>query len=121
MNESQPTVDKGAIAGIEDLQLAQLQFELSRGARFVIYTYCISVIFMSFQRTSKIHFLNADQSAIPKGLSYSLISFLFGWWGIPWGPIYTVGTIFNNFRGGIDVTQDVMHALTSSSATTETV
>jgi hypothetical protein len=29
---------------------------------------------------------------------YSLISALFGWWGIPSGPVWTVQSIVNNFR-----------------------
>ena len=29
----------------------------------------------------------------------SLITFVFGWWGIPWGPVWTVKTIVNNLRG----------------------
>jgi hypothetical protein len=37
-----------------------------------------------------------------------LISLLFGWWGIPWGPIYTVTSLFKNFGGGRDVTKEIM-------------
>ena len=31
---------------------------------------------------------------------YTFLSGLFGWWGFPWGPIYTIGALFNNARGG---------------------
>jgi len=27
-----------------------------------------------------------------------------GWWGIPWGPIYTVQVLLNNLRGGVKQT-----------------
>jgi hypothetical protein len=26
---------------------------------------------------------------------------LVGWWGFPWGPIYTIGTVISNIRGGV--------------------
>lgn len=34
------------------------------------------------------------------GLKFTLISFFFGWWGIPWGPFWTVEAIVKNFKGG---------------------
>lgn len=40
---------------------------------------------------------------------YSLLSFLFGWWGIPWGFIWTPMALYTNFSGGRDVTQQLLH------------
>lgn len=34
------------------------------------------------------------------GFQASLLSGLFGWWGVPWGPIWTIGSILENARGG---------------------
>jgi hypothetical protein len=28
---------------------------------------------------------------------------LLGWWGIPWGPIYSIQSLVTNFRGGKQV------------------
>ena len=42
---------------------------------------------------------------------YTLISLLAGWWGIPWGPIYTITSLVTNLRGGKDVTQHVIASL----------
>ena len=36
-----------------------------------------------------------------------------GWWGIPWGPIWTISTIVTNLRGGRDVTNDVVRSMTT--------
>ena len=36
---------------------------------------------------------------------------LFGWWGIPWGPIWTIGSLVTNLRGGRDITREVLQAL----------
>jgi hypothetical protein len=39
--------------------------------------------------------------SVRAGLPYSFGTLLLGWWGIPWGPIYTVQSINRNFRGGV--------------------
>jgi hypothetical protein len=33
-------------------------------------------------------------------LRASLISAILGWWGFPWGPIWTIGSILGNAKGG---------------------
>jgi hypothetical protein len=66
---------------------------------------------MTFKRPSSIYFIRADENAVGKGLPFSLISLVAGWWGLPWGPIYTIRSFSNNFSGGKDVTQEVMNSL----------
>src|SRR6266540_1310862 len=78
----------------------QLRHEVERGGRFVIFEYCISILVLSFKRVSGVHFIKAEDSAFRKGVLYSAISLLLGWWGIPWGPIWTVSTLVTNCRGG---------------------
>jgi hypothetical protein len=39
--------------------------------------------------------------SVKAGLPYSLGTLLLGWWGIPWGPVFTVQAIARNFRGGV--------------------
>jgi hypothetical protein len=43
--------------------------------------------------------LGSDKSQTT-AIVYTLISALFGWWGIPWGVIYTPQAIYRNFCGG---------------------
>jgi hypothetical protein len=33
-----------------------------------------------------------------------LLSLLFGWWGLPWGPVRTIQALVVNFSGGLNVT-----------------
>lgn len=96
-----------SIAGLGDISLKELNKELKKGAQFVIFEYTISVIFMTFKRGSGIHFVRAGEGTLLKSFPYTLITLFLGWWGIPWGPIYSVGTMYNNMRGGIDVTSEV--------------
>jgi len=104
------------IVGMEAIKSAShLQQEMQQGGKFVIYQYCISLLIITFRRSSNIYFIGRDDNAIVKGLPFTLLSLLLGWWGIPWGPIYTVQSIWVNFNGGKDVTREVAASMTSSS------
>jgi hypothetical protein len=99
------------IIGIEGMSNMELQMELQRGGKFVTFQYCISILVMTFKRRSNIYFIKADENAIVKGLPFTLLSLFLGWWGIPWGIIYTIETLGINFKGGRDVTQQVISAV----------
>lgn len=73
------------------------------GSRAVVYEYCISLVFITFRRTSRPIILSGRQAGVMQGIPYSLISLFLGWWGLPWGVIYTPLTIITNLRGGIRV------------------
>ena len=100
---------------------ADIRNAVAQGGRFVLFQYCFSVLIMSFKRSSPIFFLRPGEGAFSKGATYSLISLFAGWWGIPWGPIWTLTTLATNFSGGRDVTSQVLSALgLSMPATTAT-
>jgi len=77
---------------------------LPEGGRMVVYEFCISLVFITLRRTSSLTVLRPGERGIIRGLPYCLLSLLFGWWGLPWGVIYTPLTILTNLRGGFDVT-----------------
>lgn len=97
-----------AIAGMEGMTQQQVQFELQRGAKVVRYTYCISMLIITFKRSS-IHFIKPEDSRISKGMPWTLLSLVAGWWGIPWGPIWTVQALITNLRGGKDITAEIFN------------
>ncbi|HZZ78965.1 MAG TPA: hypothetical protein VFE62_10630 [Gemmataceae bacterium] len=100
------------IVGMDGLSDEDLDYELKNGARFVIYSYCISVIILTFKQPSAIHFVRSNESRFVKGLPYSAISMLAGWWGFPFGFIYTPWCLISNCAGGTDVTDEVLSAMT---------
>jgi hypothetical protein len=103
------------IVGLEEIQSgSHLQMELNQGGKFVMYQYCISLLVITFRRSSNIYFVRSDQNAVVKGLPFTLLSLVLGWWGIPWGPIYTIASIWNNFKGGKDMTQEVLASMAVS-------
>jgi len=101
------------ICGIEGMTHEQVQQEVQRGGRFVMYQYCVSLGIITLKRPSSIYFRRAGQGSIGKGLGFSGLSMLLGWWGIPWGPIYTVQSFWVNFSGGRDVTREILTSPTS--------
>ena len=103
------------IKGIDGMNIDQINAELRRGGKFVVFQYAISIIFMSFRRSSSIYFIPAGGSTLGKSLKHNLLSLVAGWWGIPWGPIYTIGSFWTNLSGGKDVTPDVIRALSTPS------
>ena len=92
------------ITGAEGMSPDQLDFEIQRGAKLVFYTYCVSLLIITFKRPSPVYLIRAGESRLGKGLPWILLTLVLGWWGIPWGPIYSVQSLITNFRGGKDVT-----------------
>lgn len=99
------------IRGIEGMSQDQLRYELARGGRFIVFRYCISVIIITFRRISPAYFIKAGESHVGPSVRYSLISCFLGWWGIPWGLIFTPEAILKNLVGGVDVTGAVSKTL----------
>lgn len=99
------------ITGTESMNDQQITFELQRGGKFVQYQYCISVVLLTFKRGTDIYFLRAEENPVVKGLGWTLLTLLAGWWGIPWGPIFTVQSLWYNLKGGRDVTAGACKAL----------
>ncbi len=96
------------IKNIDGLSAEDLQQEVKNGGKFVYYAFTISLIVVTFRRTSGVYLVSGNENVVGKGLIYSLISMLFGWWGFPFGPKYTLESIRTNMKGGKDVTEEVM-------------
>jgi hypothetical protein len=94
--------------GTEGMTDDQLRFEINRGGKFVYYQYCISVIIITFRRNSPIYFIKEGESRTSKGVPWTLLTLLAGWWGIPFGPIFSIQSLITNFRGGKDVTNQLV-------------
>ena len=80
------------IKGIENMTYQQLYADIEKGGKFVMFTYTISIVVMTFRWSSL------------------LISLFLGWWGIPFGPIYTIQSIIRAFTGK-NITDDVVNHL----------
>jgi hypothetical protein len=101
------------IRGGEHLSLDELDAELAAGGRLVYYEYCISLLVVTLRQPTEIYLRRSHELGVWRGMRFTLISLLLGWWGIPWGVIYTPLTILTNLAGGCDVTGDVRPLLQS--------
>jgi hypothetical protein len=66
--------------------------------RFVVYPYVFSVIVLTYQRAFIGSWCNWHR--FQKWLTASLITIVFGWWGIPFGLIFTPIRLLELARGG---------------------
>ena len=71
--------------------------------RSVYYEYCISLVFLTLRRPSRLYHLRAGESGVWRGLPYAALSLLLGWWGVPWGLVYTPLTLWTDLTGGVEV------------------
>lgn len=99
------------IKNIEGLSTDQISREIAEGGRFVVFQFTISLIVMTFRKASDIYFVRPGENAIVKGLPYTFITLMLGWWGIPSGPIYSFESLSNSLSGGKDITREVLSAI----------
>ena len=66
---------------------------------------------MTFKRGTDIYFIRAGESKVSKGIGWSLLTLVAGWWGIPWGPVFTVQSLWYNMKGGHDITAQAAKTL----------
>jgi hypothetical protein len=66
--------------------------------RSTVFYRVVSAFIVTFRTPIQGIFCSA--CAKKASLGASLISALFGWWGFPWGPIWTISSILGNAKGG---------------------
>lgn len=96
------------IKNINGLSADDLERKVADGGRFVYFAFTISLVVITFKRTSGVYLLQPGENAVIRSTPFIMLSFLFGWWGIPYGPKYTIQSIRTNLTGGKDVTDEVM-------------
>ena len=99
------------IKNIDGLTATDLQQQVSDGGRFVYFAYTISLIIVTFRDVSGVYLIRSGENTAGKSFLFTIVSFLIGWWGIPWGPKYTMQALRTNWQGGKDVTDDVMDVI----------
>jgi hypothetical protein len=91
------------------LTFEELQAEIKNNSRFVVFQYCISIMFaVTLRRFSPAILISPNSSISKYKRRYDFITILFGWWGFPWGPIHSMRSLNINRKGGLDVTNDIM-------------
>lgn len=95
------------ISELEGLPKNWIANEIKNGGRFVVFSYTISILIMTFKRPTDVYFIRHNESKLKHSWSWILMSMIVGWWGFPFGPIYTIKSIYDGFKG-IDVTAEIL-------------
>ena len=67
--------------------------------KFAFFPYVVSILVLSFRRAWSGVF--CEECRKKEMLKAKLISLLLGWWGIPWGVIWTIKVLFFESNEGI--------------------
>lgn len=94
------------IHGVKGMTASEIIEEIEKGGRFIVFKSCVSAIFVSEMKTSDIFFIKFEQPFIKVHWPITLKTILFGWWSIA-GFFWTISCLITNFKGGIDLTQDI--------------
>lgn len=105
------SIDGQIPSSTQGKNIKQVAEEVSKGGRFVIYPYVVSIIILSFRRSSPITYIPPGRSGAGPAIGWSALSMMVGWWGIPWGIFFTIGALWRNAAGGIDVTEPILAPL----------
>ncbi len=99
------------IKNIEGLSTQQLSDYVKQGGKFVVFQYTISIIVLCFRRNSSVYFIKPNEGTFKYSWPHTGLTFVMGLWSIPWGPIYTIGSLVTNFGGGKDFTNEIANQL----------
>lgn len=72
--------------------------EISAQPRYFILYRIVSIFVMSYK--TPIQGIFCNKCASKEGFKQSGLTWLFGWWGFPWGPIWSIQALFKNMIGG---------------------
>lgn len=99
------------VPGIGSMTLGDLELDVLKGGRFVTFAWNVSVVVLSFRNSTKLLYVPSHGKTGGHALGWGVFSLLFGWWGFPWGLIYTPMSLWQNASGGADHTHAVLAAL----------
>jgi len=102
------------VIGTGGMSQDELIRDIERGGRFVQFTWAYSLLVVTVRQPSDIYFIPAGEGSLAKHFKYSLATAIFGWWGIPWGPVYTLRALWSNLSGGILIPHESIDSLLSA-------
>ena len=72
---------------------------INKETKLTRFNIIISLVALSLNIPSRLYIVGHDKPSVV-GIIYGVFSGIFGWWGIPWGPIWTIEALAKNFSGG---------------------
>jgi hypothetical protein len=72
---------------------------IDRDTEIVRYLFVCSFVLFTAKIPSRWYVHKSENTAVAAS-AYTLGSAIAGWWGFPWGPVYTAHALYRNLRGG---------------------
>jgi hypothetical protein len=72
---------------------------VSAQPRYVVYWYVISVLVATFRKP--IQGVFCPSCAKKKAIQASAVTWLLGWWGFPWGPLWSLKVLYQNLTNAV--------------------
>lgn len=88
--------------------------KIQDGYRLVRYPYSLSFLLVTLNRNSGPYLLDRNHSGFLLRVGHAGISFVFGWWALPLGPVFTLASIIKSLSGGTDETQTFLVSRSAS-------
>lgn len=85
----------------EALRMGRIEYSghaISRSTELIQYRICVSMILFTVEFSTA--FFPVRDGHRRSAVVPTLITCLLGWWGIPFGPFYTIAAVIHNLRGG---------------------
>ncbi|MEZ0300222.1 MAG: hypothetical protein ACAI35_27515, partial [Candidatus Methylacidiphilales bacterium] len=73
----------------------------------------------TIQYNSPPHYQTSYTASIIQSLPYSFVTLFCGWWGFPWGPVYTLSALGINLTGGKNLTNEFLNDLCRKAAASQ--
>jgi hypothetical protein len=80
------------------------------------FTYALSALVISLRRSASSGIF-CRSCRRKEGIKWSLLTSVVGWWGVPWGPIFSIQSIVRNLKGGTQNAQLNAEVLKSTGQT----
>lgn len=107
--DNAPLLERGNVLPYQGMRL-------SANSELVRFQACLSFLVVSTTAPSR-YFVKGEPATTAIGLLYNAITLVFGWWGIPWGPVWTIKALVRNLRGGERLTvADLLDAMAAADA-----
>jgi hypothetical protein len=74
------------------------QHSISRETQLTAYCWVLSVVTLSMKSPGKWNIKGTARDKLSRVVS-TIFNLVFGWWGIPWGPVFTIQSLLINLAG----------------------
>jgi hypothetical protein len=116
-DQPQPSAATVLLTRASHLTPDEILTRIHEGWRCVRFEFCISFLLATVRCQSGIYLTECWQQRYVWGMAYVALAILFGPWGVPWGPVWTLRAVWTNLTGGVEATDAVLAALGQNHST----